>query len=51
MLAAMAFLTAPTDPSALAGSRMMATAVLVMAVSIRVLSVLVSPLEAPTVAV
>ena len=50
MFAAMAFFTAPTEPDALAGSRMMATDLLVMAVSIRLLSVLVSPLDAPTLA-
>nr|WP_321984342.1 hypothetical protein [uncultured Lichenicoccus sp.] len=45
MSAAMAFLTAPTDPLALAGSRMIRTAWFVIAVSIRLLSVLVSPLR------
>ena len=47
----MAFFTAPREPSAFAGSRMIATDLLVMAVSIRLLSVFVSPLCAPTVAV
>ena len=51
MLAAIAFLTAPSEPLALAGSRMIATEWLVIAVSIRLLSVLVSPLVAPTLAV
>ena len=51
MFAAIAFFTAPTDPLAFAGSRMMATDRLVMAVSIRLLSVFVSPLDAPTFAV
>jgi hypothetical protein len=44
----MAFFIAPTDPLAFAGSRMIATDLLVMAVSTRLLSVLVSPLDAPT---
>ena len=51
MLAAIAFFTAPNDPLALAGSRMSATEWLVIAVSTRLLSVLVSPLDAPTLAV
>ena len=51
MLAAIAFLTAPIEPLASAGSRMIATDLLVMAVSISLLSVLVSAFEAPTVAV
>src|SRR5471032_3019479 len=51
MLAATAFFTAPTDPLAFAGSRMIATDLLVMAVSINWLSVLVSPFEAATLAV
>jgi hypothetical protein len=48
MFAAMAFFTAPAEPLAFAGSRMIATDRLVMAVSIRLLSMLVSPLDAPT---
>ena len=43
MPASVAFWTAAIEPSALAGSRMSATDWLVMAVSISVFSVLVSP--------
>ena len=50
MPASVALRTTPTEPSALAGSRMMALAPLVMAASIRFDSVLVSPLWAATVA-
>jgi hypothetical protein len=50
IFAAFAFLTAPMEPLALAGSRMIATDLLVIAVSISVLSVLVSPLDAATFA-
>ena len=51
MPASTAFFTAPIEPSALAGSRMIATDLLVIAVSISVLSVLVSALWALTLAV
>ena len=50
MPASSAFFTAPIDPSALAGSRMIATESFAIAVSTSVFSVLVSPSWAPTVA-
>ena len=50
MFAAMALFTAPMEPLASAGSRMIATDLLVIAVSINWLSMFVSPFVAPTVA-